>query len=66
MSDIQARLKAINAKHTAEYTRLFDALGKAIVVIGLLFVVGIAALSEADRKFGEQDLRNQESSYVAR
>lgn len=47
-------------RYFTEVARQINAINQAIVVIGLLFVVGIAALSEADRKFGEQDLRNQE------
>ncbi len=47
-------------RYFAEVARQIHAINQAIVVIGLLAVAGIIALSEADRKFGEQDLTNQE------
>lgn len=66
MSDIQARLKAINAKQTAEYARLYDASGKAIVLIGVLALFGIS-LVVADQKFADDDRTNQEvNAYVYR
>lgn len=49
-----------------EVARQIHAINQAIIVIGLLFVVGIVALSEADRKFGEQDKINQEQYHANR
>jgi HD-like signal output (HDOD) protein len=53
-------------RYFAEVARQIHAINQAIVVIGLLAVAGIVALSEADRKFGEQDKINQEQYHANR
>lgn len=58
------RAKALNAKHEAARQQMRDALNKAIVVIGMLGMFGVAfvwSMSAADDAFKAQDLRNQES-----
>jgi HD-like signal output (HDOD) protein len=53
-------------RYFTEVARQIHAINQALVVIGLLAVVGIVALSEADRKFGEQDKINQEQYHANR
>lgn len=63
MSDIQARLAAINAKMQAEHTKAYDAVGKAIVVIWMFVAVFFgAALAEKHLKV--TDLINQENYHA--
>lgn len=49
-------------RYFTEVARQINAINQAIVVIGLLFVVGIVTLSEADQQFKAEDLRNQEQT----
>jgi len=59
------RAKALNAKHEAARQQMRDALNKAVVVIGMLGLFGVAfvwSMNEADRQFSIQDKINQEAS----
>ncbi|MHC2298188.1 hypothetical protein [Rhizobium mongolense] len=65
MTDIQARLADINARAApllAERDRLSDAIGKAVVMIIGLSMLGLfyAAGSMADQHFKIEALKNQE------
>lgn len=63
MSEPLARAKAINEKYQAEVARQITAINKAILVVWLFAALGLIALSEADRQFKAENLRNQEVSY---
>jgi hypothetical protein len=65
MSDIQARLAAINAKMQAEHTKAYDAVGKAIVVIWM-FVAVFFGFALAEPQIKKADLKCQEACYVRR
>ena len=56
---------AINANHETERLKLIAALNKALVVIGMLALFGVAfvwSLNEADRQLKQQFLDQQEAS----
>lgn len=65
MSEPLARAKAINEKYQAEVARQIHAINKAIVLIGVLALIGIS-FSVADEKFKKADLINQEVSNAYR
>jgi len=58
------RAIAINAKHETERLKLIDAINKAIVVIGVLTIFGLAVMhgAEQSRKFV---LDQQEITHVS-
>lgn len=66
MSDIQSRVASSKERYLAEVARQIAAINSAIVVIWLFAVLGIIALSEADRQIKKADLINQEVTHVHR
>lgn len=58
------RASAINDRIQTEHLNMIAALNKALVVIGMLAMFGVAfvwSLNEADRQFARQDRHNQEN-----
>lgn len=54
-------LETAKERYFTEVGRQIRAINSAIVVIGLLAIMGLMALSEAERQIKADDLRNQES-----
>lgn len=65
MSDPIARAKAINDKYQAEVAAAIYAINKAIVLIGVIVLMGVS-FWVADQKIADTDRTNQESINVVR
>lgn len=59
-------LETAKERYFTEVGRQIRAINSAIVVIGLLAIMGLMALSEAERQIKADDLRNQEVSNAYR
>lgn len=59
-------LETAKERYFTEVGRQIRAISSAIVVIGLLAIMGLMALSEAERQIKADDLRNQEVSNAYR
>jgi hypothetical protein len=60
------RLETAKQRYFTEVGRQIRAINSAIVVIGLLAIMGLMALSEAESQIKADDLRNQEVSNAYR
>ncbi len=65
MSDVLSKAKSINVKYQEDVAALICAINKAIVLIGVLALVGIS-LVVADQKLADDDRTNQEVSNAYR
>lgn len=58
-------LETSKERYFTEVGRQIRAINSAIVVIGLLAIMGLMALPEAERQIKADDLRNQEVTHHA-
>jgi len=65
LSDALSKAKSINVKYQEDVAAMIYAINKAIVLIGVLALVGIS-LVVADQKFADDDRANQEITHVYR